>query len=140
MLKDGQVRRVVTVEFAVRDRTRFVRPSHIALSIAIILSLASLLIPGPYPAPLALGFMSVTLSLLLWEWSKHRAAKVTAWLYAAFIAGISIAWSLHPHALRFDKESPRSSLNHAFAISVMMSLLIIAIRIEIQRRWRTERF
>jgi tetratricopeptide (TPR) repeat protein len=135
MLPDLAARRIVAAELGVRERMRLYRPWHACVSLAIIISVLSVLIPGPYLAPLASGLAGTAVAFRLYELPHSRNGRIAAACFAGVVVIAAVAWSIHPHSLRSEKDYPRNPLAQSFpAVFVLSTVLLAAVWAEKQRR------
>lgn len=125
-VRDTHSFQVICGEFSFRDRTRFARPWHICLSLGIIISVFSLVLPGMYWAPLSGAFASMAVPLRMAELVSSRVGKFTAYLYAFAVMAIAFFWAFSPNALRFGKDVPNSIMNYVFVAITLISIGLLA--------------
>jgi tetratricopeptide (TPR) repeat protein len=125
-VRDTHSFQVICGEFSFRDRTRFTRPWHTCLSLGIIFSVISLVLPGMYWAPLAAAFASLAIPLRMAELVSSRVRKFAGYLYAFVVTVIAFVWAFSPNALRFGKDVPNGILNYMFIVTTLVSVVLLA--------------
>lgn len=122
MLKrDSEVRRVVAAERSLRDRTRVGRWWHAVMTIAILVSVAGLFLPGERFAPLVTALAGVSMALWLVEAASGRLGKSLAGTYAIFVLAMAAAWVYHPATMRNDKGRKKLVLAELFPVAAIVA-------------------
>jgi tetratricopeptide (TPR) repeat protein len=124
LTKGENARRVIAAELSFRDRSRWCRPWHICISLGIVLTVLSLIVPGNLWAPQAMSMVCIAIALRICELPESRAGKVLAVIYVVVVTVNAIVWSLSPEALLVGENARSSILNLAFAGTMIVSALI----------------
>jgi tetratricopeptide (TPR) repeat protein len=126
LMRDASARRVIATELGLRQRTRFNRPWHVCVSCAILLSILSLAIPGPFVAPLASAFAGSAAAFRLCELPRTIKGKVAAAALTLAVVIAGIQWASNPNSLLSTKKYPNRDVPTAFPALMFWSAIILA--------------
>jgi tetratricopeptide (TPR) repeat protein len=125
--RDSNVRRIVSSEFGLLERSRVGRLWQLLASAALLLSTASIFVAGDWIAPMACAIGGVAIAALMCTLAATPGTWLATRLCAAAVCITAIAWFVDPGALQPDQRASKSTLAKLFPISVIVSVAVIPL-------------
>jgi tetratricopeptide (TPR) repeat protein len=128
-------RQIILAEHGLRQRTRTASFWQFLFSATILISAASIFIPGDKIAPLACVTGGIGIVTLVCTLANSAAARFASKLCAIAVCLSAPVWFSDPAVLQPARRAQQKPLSKFFPITVVLSIVIIPALNEPRRNW-----